>query len=88
MGRQIPQAQTYKPKGYVLDADGRPTFKYIIYGTAGYRCQYRTMPGGHRGFHREVNIAQTPVAWVVTYAPGASAAISKQLGERLLYRDR
>jgi hypothetical protein len=49
----------YKPKGYTLDADGRPTFKYVLYG-AGVSDASTVMPGA-QGLHREVNIS-APVA--------------------------
>jgi hypothetical protein len=48
----------YKPKGYVLDKDGRPSFKYTLYGALVNDATIVT-PGG-QGLHREVTI-QAPV---------------------------
>jgi hypothetical protein len=48
----------YKPKGYVLDNDGRPAFKYLLYGSI-VNDATTVMPDG-RGLHREVTV-QTPV---------------------------
>lgn len=50
---------SYKPKGYILDADGRPTFKYWLYGAMVTDASL-VIPGG-QGLHREVNVS-APVA--------------------------
>ena len=44
----------YKPKGYVLDADGRPSFKYILYGATVNDASI-VLPAGE-GLHREVSV--------------------------------
>ncbi|MBD1393277.1 family 16 glycoside hydrolase [Mucilaginibacter glaciei] len=49
----------YKPKGYTLDADSRPTFKYIIYGATVSDASI-VMPAG-QGLHREVSVS-VPIA--------------------------
>lgn len=48
----------FKPKGYVLNADDVPAFKYIVYGSA-VNDASSVMPGG-QGIHREVTL-QNPV---------------------------
>ncbi|OMP77273.1 hypothetical protein BW716_20875 [[Flexibacter] sp. ATCC 35208] len=45
----------YRPKGYVLDDKDRPTFKYLIYGTA-VTDEVRVLSEGH-GVHREITVA-------------------------------
>ncbi len=45
----------YRPKGYVLDDKDRPTFKYLIYGTA-VSDEIRVLSEGH-GVHRVITIA-------------------------------
>lgn len=49
----------YKPKGYVLDGEGRPAFKYLIYGAMVNDAT--TVITGGQGLHREVSV-QNPVA--------------------------
>jgi hypothetical protein len=48
----------YRPKGYVLDENDLPTFRYQVYGTA-VSDVVRVLPEGH-GIRRELTIA-TPV---------------------------
>jgi hypothetical protein len=48
----------YRPKGYVLNADDRPTFRYIIYGST-VNDASTVIEGGH-GIHREITL-QNPV---------------------------
>ncbi|GGH01602.1 family 16 glycoside hydrolase [Mucilaginibacter phyllosphaerae] len=48
----------YKPKGYVLDSEGRPAFKYLLYG-APVNDASTVLPGG-KGLQRQVTL-QTPV---------------------------
>lgn len=48
----------YRPKGYVLDAQDRPTFKYQAYGTA-FEDAIRVIEGG-KGIKRELKV-QKPV---------------------------
>ncbi|MBC7417133.1 MAG: DUF1080 domain-containing protein [Pedobacter sp.] len=43
----------YKPKGYVMDAEDRPEFKYITYGTK-INDAIKAMPDGH-GLNREIS---------------------------------
>lgn len=45
----------YRPKGYVLDEQDRPTFRYFIYGTA-VTDAVRVLPDGH-GIRRELTVA-------------------------------
>lgn len=52
-------ATGYRPKGYALDADSRPTFKYMIYGSA--VSDASTVMEGGQGIHREVSV-QNPGA--------------------------
>ncbi|WP_439697175.1 family 16 glycoside hydrolase [Mucilaginibacter sp. AW1-7] len=44
----------YRPKGYVLNADDRPTFRYIIYGST-VNDASTVIEGGH-GIHREITL--------------------------------
>ncbi|WP_184546590.1 family 16 glycoside hydrolase [Mucilaginibacter sp. FT3.2] len=48
----------YRPKGYVLNTNDEPTFKYLIYGTM-VNDASTVITGGH-GIHREVTL-QNPV---------------------------
>ncbi|MEO3403388.1 family 16 glycoside hydrolase [Mucilaginibacter sp. CAU 1740] len=47
----------FKPKGYILNADDVPAFKYIIYGSP-VNDANSIMPGG-QGIHREVTLQNT-----------------------------
>jgi hypothetical protein len=46
----------YRPKGYVLDDSDRPTFRYLLYGSA-VTDAIRVMDNGH-GVHREITVTQ------------------------------
>jgi hypothetical protein len=49
----------YKPKGYVLDANDRPAFRYLIYGSLVNDAS--TVMANGQGIHREVTV-QNPAA--------------------------
>ena len=49
----------YRPKGYVLDANDRPTFRYYIYNAM--VNDMTRLIDGNQGFHREISI-DNPVA--------------------------
>jgi hypothetical protein len=65
----------YKPKGYVLDNDGRPTFKYLLYGTLVTDASL-VIPGG-QGLHREVNIAAPVAGLTMRLAQGSKIELLK-----------
>jgi hypothetical protein len=65
----------YKPKGYTLDADGRPTFKYTLYGTA--VTDASTVMPGAQGLHREINIVSPVAGLSVRLAQGAKIELLK-----------
>jgi hypothetical protein len=49
----------YKPKGYILDANDRPAFRYLIYGSLVNDAS--TVMANGQGIHREVTV-QNPAA--------------------------
>lgn len=65
----------YKPKGYVLDNDGHPTFKYLLYGTLVTDASL-VIPGG-QGLHREVNIAAPVAGLTMRLAQGSKIELLK-----------
>jgi hypothetical protein len=48
----------YRPKGYVLDENDRPTFRYFIYG-AKVNDDIRVLQNGN-GLHREITVENAP----------------------------
>ena len=44
----------YRPKGYLLDANDQPTFRYMVYGSM-VNDASTIIPGGH-GIHREITL--------------------------------
>lgn len=63
-------ASAYRPKGYVLDADGRPSFKYLTYGTQVIDAS-TVLPNG-QGLHREVSLQSTVAGLYNRIASGTS----------------
>ncbi|OOQ57054.1 3-keto-disaccharide hydrolase [Mucilaginibacter pedocola] len=59
----------YKPKGYTLDKDTRPTFKYWIYGALVTDAS-TVIPGG-QGLHREVNVSAPVEGLTMRLAQGS-----------------
>lgn len=49
----------YRPKGYVLDDNDQPTFRYIVYNTT-VNDQTRVLPDNH-GIHRKISV-ENPAA--------------------------
>ncbi|RPE08484.1 DUF1080 domain-containing protein [Chitinophaga lutea] len=58
----------YRPKGYVLDAQDRPTFRYQIYGSA-VTDVIRVTDNGH-GIYREITVASPAVDLYAKLAEG------------------
>ena len=48
----------YRPRGYVLDADGRPTFKYITYGVT-VNDGVKLLEKG-QGITRQISLSDNP----------------------------
>jgi hypothetical protein len=65
----------YKPKGYTLDADGRPTFKYTLYGAAVSDASM-VIPGG-QGLRREMNVTGSVDGLVMRLAQGSKIEMLK-----------
>jgi hypothetical protein len=59
----------YRPKGYILNADDKPTFRYIIYGSM-VNDASTVIEGGH-GIHREITL-QNPVDGLFAHLATAS----------------
>lgn len=68
-------ATGYKPKGYTLDADGRPAFKYVLYG-ATVSDASTVLPGG-QGLHREVSINSPAAGMFFRLAQGDKIELLK-----------
>jgi hypothetical protein len=49
----------YRPKGYVLDAEGRPTFRYITYGIT-VNDAVKLLEKG-QGISRQISLSHNPV---------------------------
>ena len=60
----------YRPKGYVLDAQDRPTFKYQAYGTS-FEDAIRVIDGG-KGIRRELKVTKPVDNLYVRVANGKS----------------
>jgi hypothetical protein len=60
----------YRPHGYVLDKENRPTFKYSIYG-AGVTDAIRVMDNS-TGIHREINITNGTSDMYLRLAEGST----------------
>ncbi|UYQ95020.1 DUF1080 domain-containing protein [Chitinophaga horti] len=68
----------YRPKGYVLDEQDRPTFKYQVYG-ASVNDQVRVSEDGH-GIVREISVTNAPSDLYAKLAEGAQIeSIGKDL---------
>jgi hypothetical protein len=61
---------SYRPKGYVLDEQDRPTFRYLIYG-ATVTDAVRVMENG-QGFRREINVQNGSPDLYARLAAGAT----------------
>jgi hypothetical protein len=61
---------SYRPKGYVLDEQDRPTFRYLIYG-ATVSDAVRALDNG-QGFRREINVQNGAGDLYARLAAGAS----------------
>ena len=60
----------YRPKGYVLDAEGRPTFKYFSYGIA-VTDAVQLLEMGH-GINRRINLSDVSVGLYIRLAEAAN----------------
>ena len=65
----------YKPKGYTLDKEGRPTFKYLIYGTAVSDAS-KVLPEG-KGLRREISLSAPISNAVICIAKGRNIILMK-----------
>jgi hypothetical protein len=63
----------YRPKGYVLDAQDRPTFKYFIYGAL-VNDMTRVMEDGH-GIRREISLDKPVDGLFAKLAEGKSIEV-------------
>jgi hypothetical protein len=61
---------SYRPKGYVLDEQDRPTFRYLIYG-ATVTDAVRVLDNG-QGLRREINVQNGPADLYARLAAGAT----------------
>jgi hypothetical protein len=59
----------YRPKGYLLDAQGRPSFRYGAWG-AQVEDAIRVLPGG-QGFQRQISLQQPAEGLYVRLAAGS-----------------
>ena len=60
----------YRPKGYVLDAEGRPTFKYNIYGIAVNDVVNLLEKG--QGINRKISLSDNPAGLYIRLAEAAN----------------
>lgn len=60
----------YRPKGYVLDADGRPTFKYITYGITVNDAVTLLEKG--QGISRQISLSDNPAGIYFRLAEAAN----------------
>ena len=60
----------YRPKGYVLDAEGRPTFKYITYGIA-VNDAVKLIEKG-QGITRQITLSDSPAGLYFRLAEAAN----------------
>ena len=60
----------YRPKGYVLDAEGRPTFKYISYGIA-LSDAVKLLEKG-QGISRQISLSDTSAGLYIRLADAAT----------------
>lgn len=60
----------FRQKGYVLDGEDRPTFRYLMYGTM-VNDQIRAIDNG-QGFHREVSVQNPPKDLYIRIAEGSN----------------
>ena len=58
----------YRPKGYILDADGRPAFRYLIYGSLVNDAS--TVLDGGQGIRREITMQDAAPNLYVRLASG------------------
>ncbi len=72
----------YKPKGYILNTNDQPTFRYMIYGSMVNDAS--TVIAGGQGLHREITL-QNPVEGL--YAHLASGSNIEDLGNGLYIID-
>ena len=61
---------SYRPKGYILDAQGRPTFKYLIHGSA--ISDFTNVMTDGTGLTREIKIENPAKQLFFRLATGAS----------------
>jgi hypothetical protein len=60
----------YRPKGYVLDAEGSPTFKYLIYGIT-VSDAVKLLEKG-QGINRQISLSERPSGMYFRLAEAAS----------------
>lgn len=72
----------YRPKGYVLDAQGRPTFKYSIYGLTVSDAINLLEKG--QGINRQISLSDSPSG---IYYRLAEAASITEVSQRLFLVD-
>jgi hypothetical protein len=60
----------YRPKGYVLDAEGSPTFKYLIYGIT-VSDAVKLLEKG-QGINRQISLSESPSGMYFRLAEAAS----------------
>jgi hypothetical protein len=60
----------YRPKGYVLDAEGRPTFNYLIYGIT-VNDAVKLLEKG-QGINRQISLSESPSSMYFRLAEAAS----------------
>lgn len=67
----------YRPRGYVLDGNDRPTFKYDVYGSQ-VTDAIRVMADGH-GITRELTVTQPAPGLYAKVAEGIAIEVNKEL---------